>query len=798
MATNTKFTFDKSFMKLFSTMNDALDNMIDEIRKFKVSDHEYGVCNTSYKFRFITPQNVSHYIDMLATAFANKFVETPGDIERFSVETAKRILSENGCDAFTPAAPLSYTEKPMTYVTLSDILADINMDCFNKSCYSQFDMCQRQTEVLKDLEKLSSFKMYTGMKNLVNGIPTVMQASNVINSLKDDVCDIIRESIEEFILFAFSVNIVTVNQMKEYLIPSQTYLTKNDDTHDTIVTECCILKTISTDLKLNLPFSINIRNIALSDNSKGFADVKNAVKYITTNPASPVFELLNRFTTEETREEMSKESSKVYSIIDRIFKYNYKTTSQCPEMIKQEVLNAPNPNVQWLDKIANGNQYIDASYRRDKPFTGNVTQSPLTNSLDMLYKVFNGCGCDLTTSEELSLNIIKVSQAICMTAEKYEDVDELNIVRDVLALLGEILTRDIIMLINNETTVIDYSSMNVPNAGTPGYMYAESFLEAFNEYEESYYMEADENTNSGNTNSAPTPNEAAKKKVTVSYTNKNDETKKISARFAKFLNWCRRVLSTIFKKFNKDHKNEIDHVNNHKERDAKIKEALDNGSFKINVNNFPMYEVKLDTAIPKITEHVNKWLVEKDFNAKEFEAGLYPGTEEQQKSIANAANTKAKMETVTNVLLHGQVTAVQPYSGQVDGKMWESIIKDILDTPKLVETYSTRLSEDLNNANTIINQAASKQLPENVENQNTEDAIKHNNAVAMQKIMTDLSDVLATRTVNAIIKDFYPVIYNTYCDIVKAYKRMHKDDEKTTKQTNDNANQNDNKEGSET
>ena len=62
------FSFDKPFLKVFGEMNDKLDEMIDSVRKFKVTENEYSICNCSYKMRYITPQNISEYIDLLIKA----------------------------------------------------------------------------------------------------------------------------------------------------------------------------------------------------------------------------------------------------------------------------------------------------------------------------------------------------------------------------------------------------------------------------------------------------------------------------------------------------------------------------------------------------------------------------------------------------------------------------------------------------------------------------------------------------------------------------------------------------------
>ena len=72
----------------------------------------------------------------------------------------------------------------------------------------------------------------------------------------------------------------------------------------------------------------------------------------------------------------------------------YETGKRSP---KRETLErfAKALNVQWYDVIANGNQFIDGAYRRDLQVTGNITQSSILDSMNMLYKIFGGCGCGL-------------------------------------------------------------------------------------------------------------------------------------------------------------------------------------------------------------------------------------------------------------------------------------------------------------------------------------------------------------------------------------------------------------------
>lgn len=765
------FSFDKPFIKMFGKMNDALDEMVDEIKKFNVSDYEYGVCSTSYKIRFITPQNVSEYIDMLSKAFGKHLIETPGDIERFSVEIAKRMMKENGCEDLKTSSPMGYTPSNITYRTLMDVIAGLKEECFNRSCYSQFDMRQRQVSVQKDLEKITGMKFYMSMKNLVNGIPTVLQSSDVICKATDDVCDIIRESIEEFILFAFSVNMITVLQMKEYLIPQETYVTKKENEGgNTFVTECDMLKTTSADLRIRLPFSVNIRNIVLADNTTGFSDVCNAIKYITTNPASPVAEMISRFVSSEKKKEICNCAEHELSILGRLF-------SRCPGIesckdCQSELTNfmPPNSNVQWYDAIANGNQFIDGAYRRDLQVTGNITQSSILDSMNMLYKIFNGCGCGLTTNEEIAQNIVRVSNLMKLVADRYDTIHNIELVREILAILGEILTRDIIMLVNNNTRVLDLSHLDDPEAGPPAYFYSESFI-----------MEEEIAETPAKENTAPTP--ASKQndadKVAVTYKNKDGEDKKVSARFQAFINWCRKVLSSISKKFNKDHDGEIKYVTKHEDLNNKIKTAIEQKKFVININNYPNFSIKLEQIKPDIDKVVTTWLDVKnkpEFNAKAFEASLYVGTEEQQKAIAAKNNANEKMEAISNVMLFNQVTKPQTYTGPVTAPLWEEMINDLKTSFNLIQAFVDNLSQSLVNASEKVKAAASTNIPDDAASTNPEAAQKKQRAQAMEKILMDLSTVYATATVNSLTKKFYSTTYNTYASLIKAYKQQTKDD----------------------
>lgn len=786
------FSFDKSFLKVFGEMNDKLDEMIDSVRKFKVTENEYSICNCSYKMRYITPQNISEYIDLLAKAMYKEMLDTPGDIERFSVECAKRFIKANQCDSFVSAVPLGYTPDPMTYRTLKDIIVGLNNDCYNKNCYSKYDMTQRSEYVKKDLKKITDMKFYVSMKNLVNGIPGVI--TSVIGSKEyiPDV-DVLRESIEAFILFAFAVNTITVSQMHDYLYTNRTVNIKHDDANNVVLTECAIMKTGETDLRLNLPFDINFRNIALSSINNGFRELKDAVKYVLHDPASPVCQMVTQHA--------SFKDVCDNGMLHKIF--NTVNTCCCKQIdpetnwnkIKDEIMKEPNDGASWLDQLANGNQFIDGSYRTDKQSTGNVTQRPIISSLDMVFKLYNGCGAGLTSNEEIANNILNVECGINTMLGVYEDgkFENPQLAADVLALLGEILTRDIIMLVNNNTQVIDVSSFNTENNGTPAYLYNEFAFDEF-EYDEEYVMEVDTpQVTPANENTAPTPSnqntQNAKSNVSVTVS-QNGKDKEITDKFRKFKDWVRRVLSTIFSKFNKDHKAEREYFNKHKTLNEEITKSLNgetNKKFSVNINNFPQYTIKWDEIKPDgLDEHVKKWLnvsgdTEK-WDQVAFEAGLFVGKKDDKVKIAKLPKASDKAKAVSNVILYSRINAPQPMSKPLDAEMWQNDILNAYDkSDKLIENFTTMLSQEMKNVTDIVDQAASV----NIEGKNANDpeVKKHERAVLIKKVLMDVSSIYATTSVNTLMKDFYSTIYNTYASIIKAYKIMTKGDSTDTAPT---------------
>ena len=78
---------------------------LNKVKSLIDKDAHHGVCNCSYKMRYITPENVSTFISNIEKAMANKLLKPKmGDCDLFAVSSVKKFLEGNGCvpfDAFS-------------------------------------------------------------------------------------------------------------------------------------------------------------------------------------------------------------------------------------------------------------------------------------------------------------------------------------------------------------------------------------------------------------------------------------------------------------------------------------------------------------------------------------------------------------------------------------------------------------------------------------------------------------------------------------------------------------------------
>jgi hypothetical protein len=189
-------------------------------------------------------------------------------------------------------------------------------------------------------------------------------------------------------------------------------------------------------------------------------------------------------------------------------------------------------------------------------------------------------------------------------------LDNYQLFKDVLALLGEILTRLILKLYANNTKIIRCGD-DMENTGGPGYMYSESFQ---------FFIEADDNNanaSKGVTQGATVKVEGAdgKSNTTVSSANNKLANAKasVAAWISKFINWVRKTLKMAPTAWLQRHQADI---NEFKENDTKdqstgislndaIEKAISDSSFQPSLVGYHEYSIQI-----KGIQNMNKKLPE--------------------------------------------------------------------------------------------------------------------------------------------------------------------------------------------
>ena len=149
-------------------------------------------------------------------------------------------------------------------------------------------MDERRNIIKKDYTKLGSIHFSANMRRMIDAIPGLMGKTEFVH-MDFTERKAIETFIENFILFAISLNITTVAQMVMFCVPRSTYnsaLIKHENEppkynslmngqyfkesvdvknvksiSESYVTECCLLKTNNMLFKSKIPFNINMRNI---------------------------------------------------------------------------------------------------------------------------------------------------------------------------------------------------------------------------------------------------------------------------------------------------------------------------------------------------------------------------------------------------------------------------------------------------------------------------------------------------------------------------------------------------------
>ena len=467
---------------------------------------------------------------------------------------------------------------------------------------------------------------------------------------------------------------------------------------DEYYTECFHITKVDSEVRSRIPFNCNFRDIVLADNHEFYKNTACALDYIVKHPKSPFNQLIIKYVDPEKNPVEPGEAQSLMRMLfgDYLGKVDYENPFYRPD-----VQFPSDPN--WMDKLTYGNAYYDLNYRRDNP--GNQDTDPITAKLDILCKMFMPC-CHECDSEKLANNVLRIINIMTTIIDIRKHTTDWQIPRllstDVLALLGDILTRTLMKLYYLNTLVVSYSD-NMNDTMIPGYMYnEEEYIEADNGdivMQEAFIVEADETT---------TPKAMVVK-------NNNETTKKAHAGFTKF--WAKimafwdNIVSNYFRSWEKTWAKILKSLEDSKSIVEEIGKAADAGTFSINIENYVKYKIQAEAIANlhpevKVNEMISqlkagKFTSDSEFNKDdhssqwltEFEKSLYPSEiadliisetttnstsdSEGDKDKAAENTDKQRTKILVNYILYNRKDGT-PEPG-VDTPVTSQVINDIYD-----------------------------------------------------------------------------------------------------------------------
>lgn len=789
-----QFEFDSSFIATFNALMNLYSRSLDKLNSILNSaiNSEYCICNCCYKLRYITPKDVSTFISNYTNAVTNRLFNTNiTDIEMFMTVSAKRFMEANGCVPFESSNVLdgaNHYVNPKNQ-TLNDLEFMCKNDIPQKMIYSRGEMVKRIELMGDDVKKLNDMHFSANMRKIISSLPSILDDS-IGNTFNRGTKQMFIMHIEEFIIFVCELNILTVLQLIEYICPSAEWTTIPTGNNNVVTESCCMIKTNNYMIQNRMPFNCNMRDVVLQDVTPDFKDTYDALCFIMRDNRSPISILVNKYASKQADEEPD------FGIISSLF-INYRdrycptpsytkdgnTVSECPKCV-----NGFGESSGWLDNIAYGNNYLDGNYRRDA--VGNNHSNPIINSLDALYKIFGGVS--LTSNEDVANNIVRIACSMRTIMRMYHEKRQENydLTKDILALLGEILTRNMLKLYNNNTRVYCYDD-NMPDAAVPGFLCMEGYvMEDGESVDNSGTTTASANTtNTANTGSSTTNGTSSNNttntnntntngtKTTVTFSNKDNQSVKknintnVSIIINRFIEWVRNQLSKFSENFNKNHKREIEWIKNNMKLNEEISNAIGK-SFFPHVSNLPKFNIPADKLINgvKVSDLVNEWIdmdKTKTFNQDEALIRSTGLDEANMKELRLIKDLNKQSEAYINYILFSNIKNPVYINGPMKSEDWTSLYKDLLATPDLITKVTKAFADDLNKACTTL-----KSKLQTLEQDKEKNANAIERCEAVNKVIQNCAKMFKTKAINTINNKFYAKNYVVYREIVTAYKQQ--------------------------
>ena len=571
-----------------------------------------------------------------------------------------------------------------------------------------------------------------------------------------------------------------------------------------VVTECCLLKTAGIRCNNTIPFDINMRNIVLEDMHPRFKDTLSAIRFITTDNRSPIAQLI--YANADFDEVRYGSDS---GMICKMFMNNEPWCCHPTNGMGQheEKLHSVDfhTDVNWLDKIAYGNNFYDGNYRTDA--MGNNDFHPIRNSLDMLYRMY--AECELKTKTELATHVLKIGKIMEGIIMHYSNGELKNweMTRDILAVLGEIMTRSMIKLYDNHMAIIASDNMN--NVDVPGYMYTESFeyvMEADGDQQQQSSTQSSTSSSNDNTPSIQQANPTVDKNA-----NTFEKVKQwCSNMLRKFVAWIKSTLQKVAEKFSRNYSAQINYVVKNKTLNDEIG---NNGNFRPAIKNWPNYHIPLsklkEMNLTTLIENELKQPTDQIATGAAFKKKFYPQefaeyiTEsyvmeaETDQAPSTPGNDEKKEAPITkalqNFFLYGKTkpTEQDMYNDTWSSTVWNDLCETIENCNKAISIGINDMSKDLEDASNKLKAEIDKLNTSAADKREEADKIKaergkeasslirgeaRGNEEAAKKYqemvntLQSISNEYCLNFANTMQHKVFEVSYKLYCDTVKQYK----------------------------
>ena len=531
------------------------------------------------------------------------------------------------------------------------------------------------------------------------------------------------------------------------------------------VSEFCLVKTNDMNIRSRIPFDFNMRNIVLQDCTPNFKDTRSALHFMLKDNRSPIHAMVLKDATTNK----IPNPSVCNPALQMFEPYFHPPVHDGPLGFEYDRVGFLT-DVNWLDKIAYGNNFMDGNYRMDS--VGNENRHPIYVTLQMLHKMY--CGCALKTNEEIADNILKIAGVmLAVIGEQPWTCYNKDLVKDILAVLGECFTRNVIKLYNNHCTIITYSD-DMDDTMIPGYTYCEAFV----------YMEAEQ---AGEKPAPPTVTFADSNGKTINTAAKTGALNRITTIMRQFSDWIQKKLAQIPALFQKINGAKAAYVTQHQKLNDQIFQAITNKQFNPQFKNFPLYKIPLKEIVSK-TGAVQQILDDyardpnKEINVVEIKSAIYPGSNEVAKSIAEMNDEAKETEAIKNYVLFSDTTPdqhIKSFTGPLAPNVWKDIVGDLSNAQRLVDEAGKAMTQSLQNGMKTLEKirkneetAAQKQ---NI--QQEADGVKSpasSNCATLLKIFQQVAKIYQINVMNAITNTFFNTYYQAYKQIVDAFQTQTK------------------------